>query len=465
MMEDIYKVIRNIKEDLLKRHIPLKSASVYDYEGTEYETDTHKLNRFMSLTANKRLLYVMYNMVYETYYDTTSEMGKRFFTKLETPNLCNGVISIFGYNIKRKLTTKIQIEGETYKIKESYEMGKFQKLCRNILYEMERKKCVIQAIELSLSTVEVSDEPIEEEHENLLLIHKDRVGYTVVLYEPHGSISSGSMEIKMTDLFLEYFERFFWENDIPVVMIPRYHVSCPKGLQIYARDKIGLCVIFSIFWYYCFLVVTRDLGLEISDGEMFRNLVEDLEMIIKNVFSQEELLSAVYGFANMFTETALMLNNTTDYEEYRTARRMKRQLSESDDMTLLEDMHVSKRFHEYRRLEEETSPRKYNNDGQECKKNTDCGSGNCCDNICTAISYYETPCDKNCECASGVCNILSPILPMVRSGRSKRPRGVCSVINPEENDKKKLNTMFSKMTLDRSPSMYTGTMFPDIKKR
>jgi len=416
----ITSTVKSIKDELLRRQIPIKNLTIRDREGLSYSTTTPKLNNlmmFLDPDYNQEFtIKILYDMVYNPY-ETESAIGKSLFGKSVTHSIpknfvCGGALTLLGDFTSNPPTFGFELQGKTFELENGVMSKTFQELCIEIIVNMEKSGCNIQGIQLAVRSTFIDNNGMSrlESHFNLLIIIKDENGFTLALYDPHGTAKK-SRYIMITDTFVNNFNYFFQNFcSVPLTLIPRKAISCPIGAQVYSDDNVGYCTTFGLFWYYCFLMIIKDIHVDLLSSEVFRYIIERLETVILLIFSREELLHSIYVFSNMWTERvylnkhrAFRASRSNIHSDYNFIQdRLTHHLRNPIFATPTRNTYTQRNVSFRKRAKVHDKIVQFS-DGEDCKNNYDCKSGNCCSDICMPISYDVTPCDKDCECASGEC--------------------------------------------------------------
>jgi len=397
---EIIRVVDGIKQRLLSRKIP-NTQIILKNQGSFYPENSLVFNRAISTDIEPDITKIIYDIVYEEN-ETESFIGKSLFSPVNhtVPRnlVCGGLVAL--YNEGPYFSFKY--EGKVYYFSDYNNTKMFYE---SIINNMITNNCNIQCIQLSMGSlrVDANGNPNNKGHVNIVIICKENDNFLIALYEPHGTISTDNTFMKISNTFIDYFRYFVNKN---TYYIPRIDISCLKGLQSYSEDKIGYCVTFSFFWYYCFLMVIRDINIDLS-LHVFYQIIQVIERIIMLNFTKEELLQAIYAFANILTETFYLQHHKKIREEQQSFSSFYTQEQERLG-TFMTHINRSKSVGNTKRFEQEFKESIFDetvqfSDGEDCKNNYECKSGNCCDGKCTPIYYYDTACDKDCECASGEC--------------------------------------------------------------
>lgn len=106
----------------------------------------------------------------------------------------------------------------------------------------------------------------------------------LVLYEPHGLIPAldEAKHYKKVELFLAEIQAILTKKNVKVKIHPRYIVSCPYGIQQQAGDRVGFCVLYSIFMVYCVLWKIQSGG----EHQSLRKLLDSTESDIIKIFGK-----------------------------------------------------------------------------------------------------------------------------------------------------------------------------------
>jgi hypothetical protein len=235
-------------------------------------------------------------------------------------------------------------------------------------------------------------------HSNILIVFKKEGKIYLSIYEPHGSDVDSSPYLKLSNYLM--YKLYDLYPDL-IVVSDRTSVSCPRGLQAYAKDEKGWCVIFSLFWLYCVLYISSKTnnGINLNNIYLIEHAIIYLAkkpeilyiMTVKfSMYLSSSYLEYIEGlspklkenFNNMF-KTRLHKRisedwfNTTQYSD-------KSDMSESDKIERQKYLdNVSNTGHS------QHSKRKP--DGAQCSINANCLSDICKDNKCLPYSSAYKP--------------------------------------------------------------------------
>lgn len=224
-------------------------------------------------------------------------------------------------------------------------------------------------------------------HRNLLVVLKLRPDKFIVLtYDPHGYESATTKAIARDQLLA------YMKQNMPrkYVWMPLETTTCPQGLQARARDRVGYCVMFSNFWFYCLLRCFHLLLNQTHRVKQFQQAVLSIESTILEEVNAQSLMMVITNFAVQFCEhfwTSVQLtpDQMRDYD-----RLMYEHIK--SDASLLPKGHKSMSRSS---LYLSDSPRNYTeekmraDDGEKCQSNADCQS-HCCHSdkrICVAVNF------------------------------------------------------------------------------
>lgn len=272
---------------------------------------------------------------------------------------------------------------------------KFRTFCKEFLKRL-KEGCKFNSLELSIFN--------PHGHANVLFTYRTESGKIyLALYEPGGSkkhrfhlnvdkIMNGIVQ-SAPDVF---------------VLLPRYEVSCPIGMQERSeRHKGGYCIIYSLFWMYCLLSVIKELdrlGINVELTRSKKDLSSLIGSIEPSIFSTargkdpELLFNTVMNFAikviNTYFETTNLTRNPKAYEEFNQIAESQfdevyfndfdEENEEESEVNRVDDDKMKWRTTRTKRQIEKTGidESKRKEDGLECERDDDCLSDYCNDGVC-----------------------------------------------------------------------------------
>uniref|UniRef100_A0A6C0I595 Uncharacterized protein n=1 Tax=viral metagenome TaxID=1070528 RepID=A0A6C0I595_9ZZZZ len=154
-------------------------------------------------------------------------------------------------------------------------------------------------------------------HRNIMLLHKKETNksiyFQIYIYEPHGTdIKKSKIPQHILDNFVKELNRNtkkFRNNhdedrDIIFSLIDKTEISCPRGLQSYAKKyDIGMCVYFSHFWYYMLFMcmINKNLNKDFDIVDLITVLETDFIKTINNIAKNEEGQQLLYKLMVRFS--------------------------------------------------------------------------------------------------------------------------------------------------------------------
>lgn len=277
--------------------------------------------------------------------------------------------------------------------------SKIDELANDLMESVE--KCTDRLVGIPLST-NVESRPAG--HRNMLVVMKmTPEKYFVLIYEPHGHQTRAVESMARAD-FLSNLQSAISKKTDKYVFVPVETTSCPVGLQAHSGDRVGYCVMFSNFWFYCILhcfhllIRTRDLS-------EFQEAILTVESTILEEVSRESLSLLVTNFAIRYCEqfwTFVQLSSKQmehfNQHMYRFLREKKAvdrhsmitrfPRAEYGNVDLRENDSDLEDDLETARNEEDGM---LANDGDECQTSEDCQS-QCCDRkVCVSVDLNNMP--------------------------------------------------------------------------
>ena len=138
-----------------------------------------------------------------------------------------------------------------FNINENYEFT--LKIVADLLYEIF-SLCDNLIIPLPISLTVYSDKNLKQEndeisghHRTFIIFKKDNDIYRGYYYDPEGYTNS-----YYVNTIYEIIEKLQYKK----LEVKTIHASCPIGIQqILKNVDIGLCSVYSLFWYHCFIEI------------------------------------------------------------------------------------------------------------------------------------------------------------------------------------------------------------------
>ena len=228
-------------------------------------------------------------------------------------------------------------------------------------------------------------------HQNILVIFKKDNKIHISVYDPHGTNDVKKIHA-VSEKFLTRIRNIYPDT---IVISPRVTVSCPIGLQRYAKDRFGWCMIFSLFWLYCVLYISS----KTDNGVTMDNIYLVEKIILKYAKSPELLYSMTIKFAIYLINSYLELVKNTDPEYNKIlSNTIETIIGDTDNIKETpykkpKSESTVKERTVYLKQVTKSGSRKSNRkqDGSDCENDVDCLSDICKSNKCISYSdAYDT---------------------------------------------------------------------------
>ena len=258
-------------------------------------------------------------------------------------------------------------------------------------------------------------------HANMLFTYYDkkREKIKISLYDPNGSgIDKDYLSHKLLELIKN-------ENPSLFEIIPRTDISCVEGMQTYTSDYTGFCVMFSFFWLYCILNISK------NNSDIKLEEIKYVEKLIIGMLPPKILYNIVMKFMTIFTHECFEKGNIGNMKVF-NEHFFTTAVTQVDPMFIFNNKESQPSYfgkfmdffklnniektmiNEQEKKANETTIKRKNNEN--CIVNDDCFSDLCKNNKCISYQKYSdslkknnTECKNDDECYSGMCknNICS----------------------------------------------------------
>jgi hypothetical protein len=295
-----------------------------------------------------------------------------FYITSSTNQHCTGTINFYYDSMELGLETSPR-----FKIKDNNKFtDKFTDFVGEFAKRVRESNCPFTSLSVILSWD-------NNAHANILLAFKDKDSNKIflVLYDPHGSKLDSSIR-KTSNALLKSIK----ECDSNFVVLSRKNISCPIGQQSYANDTMGYCVMFSLFWLYCVLKISKKSNYQID----INNIKYIEKSIIRNTSSSRgltkkpSLWNTILNFSMFLSNEyiGLLSKNPDFYVSYINSFLVHYNYEYEKTLPYLyDDESLTKE--EIKSIERTSSGKtKRKVDYEKCKNDNDCLSGNCKKNIC-----------------------------------------------------------------------------------
>ena len=182
-------------------------------------------------------------------------------------------------------------------------------------------KCPFISLAVNFEIVATEDPSC---HANIVLISKNQKHIKFLIYEPHGADGNKSKHqrqlIDMQNRFSTFLIELFTEKGFTSQRIPSVLVSCPIGIQVYMKDKLGYCAPISSLWIYIVLMITKKFNA--TDNFKFFPNLDIIEKCIYrlNDNNPEKVYDMVVNFTRYFIENFYSNYMIPDCNEKRKIR-------------------------------------------------------------------------------------------------------------------------------------------------
>lgn len=308
-----------------------------------------------------------------------------YFLTYSNYQFCTGRVDYTNNNNLSLLKTESGIY-RVFDDKTKKHTNEFKKFGAEFLKRIRNTPCPFTTLFFGISNIQ-GDPDKHQSHQNIIIIFKDEEKIHLSVYDPHGSQYYSEIQ-KAADNFLIQLRDLY--PDIFVIS-PRVTVSCPIGLQAYANDDFGYCVVFSLFWLYCVLYISS----KSNNGLNLNNIHFVEKFMIFYAKKPKKLFNMTIKFSiyliNSYIELLTKKGNPQFNIQF--AKLIKYNIKDEADIKELSHKRVS--------IGTETERKKYlkkasisgtlkstrKKDGDICKHNDDCMSDICNDQKC--ISYSD----------------------------------------------------------------------------
>lgn len=261
----------------------------------------------------------------------------------------------------------------------------FKSFVDNLVKRVQESDCPFTTL---FFTVEGQVKDYKFVHQNIIIIFKQEGKIHIAIYDPHGVKAIKPIR-KTSNKFLQQIQNL--KPDIFVIR-PRFIVSCPIGLQKYANDNFGWCIMFSLFWLYCVLYIS----LKTKNGITINNIKLVEQILLQYAKSPQLLYIMTKKFAVYVTNSYIQFitrNGNPNFNRELT-KEVKRVIKsepsiEKSKYKKHKKMSSKKEQTQYYKTLSKHAKEKSNRkqDGASCKKDDDCLSDICKQNKC--ISYSD----------------------------------------------------------------------------
>lgn len=159
-------------------------------------------------------------------------------------------------------------------------------------------------------------------HRNIMIFHKnetnDSINFQIYIYEPHGTdIKKNRIPEHILNKFVEELNRNVLKfsdnrgitNNIKFTIIDKSDIICPRGIQSYTRKyDIGMCMLFSHFWYYMFFVClmnkkfNKNYDIKSLITVLETDFIDTINKICKNTEGQQLLYKLMVRFSYYYMQ-------------------------------------------------------------------------------------------------------------------------------------------------------------------
>jgi len=290
---------------------------------------------------------------------------------------------------------------------------KFADSVYNLALKVLKKECPIGYISLGLYI----DKPSRwssgpRGHNNNLILCKNNSTLDIYLFDPHGQNRKSIWNYR-ANVFIRYLIDILRKKGIKAERKIIYNGCQTRGLQRKQTDPGGYCVLISLFWFYCLLILSKNYDVEYlitnlesvllekdvekrNQGGLMETYVKFAAYLVNKTIEKLKGLDNYENFKKLFVGFALKIS-----EKVENRKGVKYAVKDLEEDTFLDEGEEVLESTENSEEKKDVRPNLPDVltfkgvDGSRCIKNTDCFSHNCVKNICKPYHPYDSDSDTD----------------------------------------------------------------------
>ena len=391
--------------------------TIYEYNGKKYNLNTIDyiylfLNSISIFSSENQKYSLIIHSIYSDIFKNKTDNYKNYSGEIQLKYL------------KNDNNFKITKQKDEFKIYDRYNKfsEKFIDIFWNILDSLVKNK------NMKIYTMSCVIDYNECFHSELIFFQIYNGDFYIINYDPEGKD-----DINITNIFMNYL-KLFYENNFQFMKINvnvkliykeqlefKYENKNIGGMQLLTdnfsflskttKPNQGICLIYSMFMcYFLFNVLYF-----YNNGPCYQAII-NIEYILNNIFikNKQEFANIFINFANhilnsYYEFSVLQIENSYGYYEKIDFQNKIINQFEILFENFIDEIYP-KKLKKY--IEKELNNEYKKSSGYQCKKDLECKSNNCIDNICYIdekevhsedIRSIGNPCLYNIQCRSRTC--------------------------------------------------------------